>query len=269
MKIKTIIALVLVFLIQTISYAGYQPSLDRMMEGAATRQYINEINSGMIELWHTTSPGWNQSSWGRWKYCNANDTMRQLSGDTLVGALAKGWCKIDGDWYYFNVNDNIMVANSVIDGFQIGADGKMVKSGLEPNGMDYDTTYSYLKVVKVEEQNKAYSNDQVYIKNTLKVKKNDFVTIHKPIFAGDDNEEVSEISSQFDEMFESVIEDNFNYDDVTEKTDISVKINSVSSSGIVIKILKEDKSGSKALETLWYDRDDKNLTTYSDYWGNK
>lgn len=265
MKIKSLIILIMVILIQTISYASYQPSLDRMMEGAATRQYINDINSGNIELWHTYGHGWDSSSWGRWKYYNNMGTKEAEQ----FGSTAKGWCKIDGDWYYFNVNDSIMVVNTIIDGFQIGADGRMIKNGVEPSGMDYDTTYSYLKVVNAEEQHKAYSKDQVYIKNTLKVKKDDYVTIHKPIFAGDDNEEVNEISSQFDEMFESVIEDNFNYDDVTEKTDISVRINSVSSAGIVIKILKEDKSGLKTLETLWYDRDEKNLTTYSDYCGDK
>ncbi|MBP3201906.1 MAG: hypothetical protein J6M39_09700 [Lachnospiraceae bacterium] len=138
-----------------------------------------------------------------------------------------------------------MVVNTIVDGFLIGADGKMVKNGLELNGMDYDTTYSYLKVVKVEEQTKSYQNEQVYIKNTLKIKKNDCVTIHKPIFSGNDNDEVSEISSQFDEMFESILDDSFNYDDIVEKTDISVKIDSVSSDGIVIKILKEDKLAQK------------------------
>lgn len=45
------------------------------------------------------------------------------------GGMARSWTQIDGDWYYFNL-DGSMVANAVIDGCFIGADGKVVPTGV-------------------------------------------------------------------------------------------------------------------------------------------
>lgn len=47
----------------------------------AERQFMQDINSGKYELWHTAEPGWNQSSWGRWKYCNHRDIYREMAGE--------------------------------------------------------------------------------------------------------------------------------------------------------------------------------------------
>lgn len=43
---------------------------------------------------------------------------------TPSGAMKIGWCKIDNDWYYFKPS-GAMAVNEIIDGYKIGADGKM------------------------------------------------------------------------------------------------------------------------------------------------
>ena len=279
---KLIIIFIFILAIKQSSFAN-SSYLDPFSEGVALAEHKERIalqdgtyvNDGKHELWHTITmgSGWTQSSWGRWKYSNAYDIMRHLAGDPYVVMLAQGWCKIDGEWYYFDPNNEyIMVTNCIIDGFQIGADGKMIKTGLDPNGMDYDTTYSYLKVkkevtsdtYKTEEKTNLANNEQIYIANNLRIVKNKAVTVHKPIFDGNDKEEVENINTQFEEIFDEIIDNYIDNADEADNIDISVKISSISKTEIIIKVLKKDKNGSSTLETLSFDRNEQNLTMYSD-----
>ncbi|WP_252243857.1 MULTISPECIES: choline-binding protein [unclassified Clostridium] len=75
-----------------------------------------------------------------------------------------GWQLIDGSWYYLN-NDGSMVTNGLIDGFNLGNDGKMIspsyyntmmKLAEEESLKDY---YSQKQPVIVEEIKHDDSND--------------------------------------------------------------------------------------------------------------
>ena len=235
----------------------------------AEQQYIDSVNSGLIESWFTPTPGWNQSSWGRWKYFNANDAIRKISGDPYVGTFAIGWCKIDSNWYYFDPNNNIMVSSSVVNGFQLGNDGKMINNGIEPTGMDYDTIFSYLKVTNNSTQIENNKQGQIYIINEDLEQINEFVTIRKPIFAGDNNNEVNSINEQFDKVLEKVMDDNIDYEDINEKVEIFAQVDNILKHRITIKIIAIINNRSKTIDNLCYDREKQHLTTFSEYWKNK
>lgn len=77
--------------------------------------------------------GWVLDSTGNWYYMNASGSMAQgwvyykdnwyfLKPD---GAMAKGWLEDKDNWYFLNDNGE-MVHDTVIDGFQIGNDGRRV-----------------------------------------------------------------------------------------------------------------------------------------------
>ena len=67
--------------------------------------------------WYSYGDGkYAQNQWlkdgGNWYYFDAN------------GWMVTGWKQIGSDWYYFYSN-GVMATNTVIDGYTIGADGKM------------------------------------------------------------------------------------------------------------------------------------------------
>lgn len=90
--------------------------------------------------------GWVKTSDGQWYYLNPNpaagtegamykNQWLNIGGQTYflkdTGAMATGWLKIDGKFYYFNPNEGgpkgAMVKNTRIDSFYLGADGAWVQ----------------------------------------------------------------------------------------------------------------------------------------------
>ncbi|WP_297426102.1 choline-binding protein [Clostridium sp.] len=74
---------------------------------------------------------WKQNSVGWW-YAQGNSYLTgwQLIGSKwyyfdLSGYMKTGWQAINGSWYYFD-NNGSMVENGVIDGYFLGADGKLI-----------------------------------------------------------------------------------------------------------------------------------------------
>ncbi|MBN1038610.1 choline-binding protein [Clostridium botulinum] len=113
---------------------------------------------------------WKKNSIGWW-YTEGNS---YLTGWQLInnnwyyfdfsGYMKTGWQLIDGSWYYLN-NDGAMVTNGLIDGFNLGNDGKMIspsyyntmmKLAEEESLKDY---YSQKQPVIVEEIKHDDSND--------------------------------------------------------------------------------------------------------------
>ena len=43
------------------------------------------------------------------------------------GKMITGWKQILTDWYYFNADGTMLISSTTPDGYQIGADGKMLK----------------------------------------------------------------------------------------------------------------------------------------------
>lgn len=99
--------------------------------------------------------GWGSISGSRY-FFGADGAMRtdwqQIDGYWYYfgndGKMRKGWQKIGKDWYYFYTS-GIMATNTVIDGYQIGPDGRMgdkVKSVLTVDRTslymdEFDTEY--------------------------------------------------------------------------------------------------------------------------------
>lgn len=81
---------------------------------------LGHMHTGWLEdkntMYYFTSSGAMKKGWQKidsnWYYF------------TSSGAMKKGWGKIDNDWYYFD-EEGKMVTNTTIDGYKIGADGKM------------------------------------------------------------------------------------------------------------------------------------------------
>ena len=90
--------------------------------------------------------GWVKTSDGQWYYLNPNPAAGTegamyknqwlvTGGQTYflkdTGAMATGWLKIDGKFYYFNPNEGgpkgAMLKNTRIDSFYLGADGAWVQ----------------------------------------------------------------------------------------------------------------------------------------------
>ena len=101
--------------------------------------YLDATNGDM-------KTGWVKTSDGQWYYLNPNpaagtegamykNQWLSLGGQTYflkdTGAMATGWLKIDGRFYYFNPNEGgpkgAMLKNTRIDSFYLGADGAWVQ----------------------------------------------------------------------------------------------------------------------------------------------
>ena len=94
--------------------------------------------------WYKESNGsYPASTWKKiknvWYHFNPSGYMDTgwltLNGKTYhlasSGAMDTGWKQIGNDWYYFN-NSGEMVTNSTVDGYTLGADGKMVTTSKAP-----------------------------------------------------------------------------------------------------------------------------------------
>ena len=101
--------------------------------------YLDSTNGDM-------KVGWVKTSDGQWYYLNPNPAAGTegamyknqwlvSGGQTYflkdTGAMATGWLKIDGKFYYFNPNEGstkgAMLKNTRIDSFYLGADGAWVQ----------------------------------------------------------------------------------------------------------------------------------------------
>ncbi|GAA0077073.1 hypothetical protein UT300005_14510 [Clostridium sp. CTA-5] len=78
--------------------------------------------------------GWHYNN-GNWYFLDTTTgdmkTGWKQQGDTWYnlesnGAMSTGWKKIDGSWYYFNSNGS-MASNTVIDGYELGANGALTE----------------------------------------------------------------------------------------------------------------------------------------------
>lgn len=81
---------------------------------------------------------WLTSTWkyidGNWYYFNDHSHMvegfQTINGSTYSfggnGAMMIGWCKVGAFWYYFN-SDGTMATNTTIDGYKLGANGRLVE----------------------------------------------------------------------------------------------------------------------------------------------
>ena len=59
--------------------------------------------------------GWIQIG-GNWYYLNQ------------LGAMMTGWLEnSDGKWYYLNPESGVMISNTTIDGYVLGADGAWIR----------------------------------------------------------------------------------------------------------------------------------------------
>ena len=75
-----------------------------------TWYYLNPVSDGYRGAMKT---GWVNVS-GTWYYLNAS------------GAMLTGWINDNGTWYYCNAS-GAMLANTVVDGYKLGANGAWVK----------------------------------------------------------------------------------------------------------------------------------------------
>lgn len=102
--------------------------------------YYLDTNNGDMKT------GWVKTSDGQWYYLNPNPSAGTegamyknqwlvSGGQTYflkdTGAMATGWLKIDGRFFYFNPNEGgpkgAMLKNTRIDSFYVGADGAWVQ----------------------------------------------------------------------------------------------------------------------------------------------
>ena len=60
------------------------------------------------------STGWLKLN-GKWYYLGTD------------GSARSGWQRVGGDWYYFYPDTNALAVNTIVDGYQMGSDGKMGK----------------------------------------------------------------------------------------------------------------------------------------------
>ena len=85
------------------SKSSYDNDIDEDLEFILNEQ----LKQYKIQGWHYDKDGW--------RYFDKN-----------TGKALSGWQKIDGAWYYFMPGSCVMQTNTVIDGYVIGADGKMI-----------------------------------------------------------------------------------------------------------------------------------------------
>ena len=62
--------------------------------------------------------GWLKYKNDKWYYLNT-------ISDGSKGAMKIGWNKINNEWYYFQ-NDGVLAVNTIIDGYAVGYDGKLI-----------------------------------------------------------------------------------------------------------------------------------------------
>lgn len=70
---------------------------------------------------------------GRWIQDETGWWYQYISGSYPVS----DWREIDDEWYYFNEH-GYMAADQWIEGFYVGADGKMLRSAITPDGKKVD-----------------------------------------------------------------------------------------------------------------------------------
>lgn len=73
------------------------------------KKYLNTVSDGFKGAMKT---GWTKID-GKWYYFNEDGSMR------------KGWFKDWTGWYYLNI-DGSMATNTIVDGYTLGADGKLI-----------------------------------------------------------------------------------------------------------------------------------------------
>lgn len=113
----------------------------------------------------STNAEWKEDSTGWW-YAQGSS---YLTGWQLIdnnwyyfdfyGYMKTGWQLINGSWYYLNSNGT-MVVNGVIDGFNLGNDGKLVSPSY----------YNTMRQLAEEESLKNYSSQQPVIVEEIKNK---------------------------------------------------------------------------------------------------
>ena len=62
--------------------------------------------------------GWLKDKYDKWYYLNT-------ISDGSKGAMKIGWNKINNKWYYLK-NDGVLAVNTIIDGYAVGYDGKLI-----------------------------------------------------------------------------------------------------------------------------------------------
>lgn len=106
-----------------------------------------ESNADIKSGWVKTNKGWNY-------YEN--------------GGIRTGWLKDNGIWYYLN-EDGVMVSNTIIDGYYLGADGAWIEGAF---GNDATQGEADLKDITMKTEKNTYNlgtkEIKVYITNNSK-----------------------------------------------------------------------------------------------------
>lgn len=64
--------------------------------------------------------GWVQTGDNKWYFFeNANNSEE--------GKMQLGWKQVSGDWYYFGADGAMLENATTPDGYQVGADGKIIQ----------------------------------------------------------------------------------------------------------------------------------------------
>ncbi len=123
------------------SLIGGKSKADDTKKDDATTTTTTTAAAGWVKntdgTWSYNKAGVKATGWvqdGAWYYLNANGIMQtgwQNVGGTWYylnasGAMQTGWINDNGTWYYCNAS-GAMLANTVVDGYVLGASGAWVK----------------------------------------------------------------------------------------------------------------------------------------------
>ena len=82
------------------------------IEDAKAKNWYFMNEKGIMET------GWLKDKDDKWYYLNTRS-------DGSKGSMKIGWNKINNEWYYLQ-NDGVLAVNTIIDGYLVGSDGKLI-----------------------------------------------------------------------------------------------------------------------------------------------
>ena len=82
------------------------------IEDAKAKNWYFMNGKGIMEI------GWLKDKDDKWYYLNT-------ISDGSKGSMKIGWNKINNEWYYLQ-NDGVLAVNTIIDGYLVGSDGKLI-----------------------------------------------------------------------------------------------------------------------------------------------